>query len=270
MQQPVLLSAETVTIPDGSGHAPHSIRTWRFELYDEIGSTSDLCKERAESGEPEGLAVLALKQTKGRGSRGRQWSDPGDSLALSVLLRPDPQVDVLPALWPFLFALAFRDGLVSSCPDAEDLLKLKWPNDILLHGRKLAGLLIERGGSDSGSWLVAGLGANLARAPRIDGRDLAALRECGSIPDRDVVARNILCALTHWLAVMAEKGFAPIRSAWIRHALAEGTRLVAQSGNTYIEGEFAGIDEVGALILRTADGPKRIATAEVFLMSGKE
>ena len=105
---------------------------WRLEIHESLPSTSDLCITRAEAGEEAGLAVLARRQTHGRGSRGRSWTGQTGNLALSVLLRPAGALHQ-PALWPFLAALSLHQALGGG-----SLLQLKWPNDILLGHAKLA------------------------------------------------------------------------------------------------------------------------------------
>ncbi|MDG6094577.1 biotin--[acetyl-CoA-carboxylase] ligase [Acetobacter sp. AN02] len=247
---------------------------WRTEIYEELESTSDTCLARAEAGEAEGLAVLALRQTKGRGSRGRSWEDPGGNLALSVILRPDGRYPSFAGFWPFLLSLAFRDGILACLSDlsAGTRLRLKWPNDVLLDGCKLGGMLIERGGVPGREWLVAGFGANLVRVPQIDGRDLACLAQVAAdrvFPPAEV-AIHILDAVSRYLALAEAEGFGPVRAAWLDAALPVGTRLVARGGNTYIEGEFTGIGPDGALILRTAEGLRSIATAEILLADGAD
>jgi BirA family biotin operon repressor/biotin-[acetyl-CoA-carboxylase] ligase len=147
---------------------------WRLEIHDSLTSTNDVCIGRAETGEAAGLAVLARRQTGARGSRGRGWTEPpSGNLALSVLLRPGTALD-RPGLWPFLAGLALHQALRQVSPAA---VTLKWPNDVLLRGRKLAGILIERGLRADGAWLVIGFGANLAAAPLLADRSGAGRRD---------------------------------------------------------------------------------------------
>lgn len=241
----------------GASEAP----AWRFECYDELPSTSDACIERAQHGEAEGLAVLALSQTRARGSRGRIWADPGDSLALSVLLRPDAAEQVSNTAWAFIAALAFYDGLASGVLTPR--LRIKWPNDILLDGRKLGGLLVEINGAPA-DHVVIGFGANLARSPRIEGRHLACLAEHASLCDPRAVAPRILHYLTHWRAVFRQHGFAAIRVAWLARSLPVGSALVVSDGKTYSHGLFAGIGEDGELLLDRGGKLERLITGEIF------
>ncbi|GBQ29108.1 biotin--[acetyl-CoA-carboxylase] ligase [Gluconacetobacter azotocaptans] len=238
---------------------------WRLEIYDELGSTSDLCLERAHAGEAAGLGVLARRQVRGRGSRGRDWQDPGGNLAFSVLLRPEGEGTWPAGLWPFIASLAFYDALAPWIPDPA-CLRLKWPNDVLLDGRKAAGILIESGGDSARRWVVIGFGANLRAAPPIPGRDLACVAEYGPPPAPEIVAQGICDGLDRWMAVCAGAGFAPIRQAWLERAHPLGTRLVVRGESGQVEGSFEGLDAQGMLLLRCADGTRRISAGEILLL----
>ncbi|MGO2958561.1 MAG: biotin--[acetyl-CoA-carboxylase] ligase [Acetobacter sp.] len=237
---------------------------WRLECYDELTSTSDVCMERVRAGEPPGLALLALRQTKGRGSRGRNWVDPGRSLALSMTL--DADCIPLKALggWPFVASLAFYEGLADVVPSARTHLSIKWPNDILLNGQKLGGILIEQDGQS----LIIGMGANLAQAPDAQtiGRQAASLAHYGT-PEPCLVAEAILRQMSRWCAVWAEQGFSVLCSEWLSRAHPVGTPLVVKGGTTYEQGLFAGLAPDGRLLLETENGMKMIATGDILLSS---
>ncbi|RBM09730.1 biotin--[acetyl-CoA-carboxylase] ligase [Novacetimonas cocois] len=236
---------------------------WHLEIYDTLGSTSDLCLRRAGEGAAEGLAILALKQTQGRGSRGRGWVDPGGNLSMSVLLRPG--MDATPiGLWPFIAGLAFHDALAPWLEEGHRLT-LKWPNDLLLDGRKVAGILIEGGDGDAGRWLSIGMGANLRVAPVIEGRDLACMAQGGPVPDVGKVARAVLTMLDVWIARHASDGFAPVRAAWLDRGHPVGTPIRVMARGGMVQGTFDGIGEDGLLHLRTPDGVRRVSTGEVLL-----
>ncbi len=238
---------------------------WRLAVHDSLVSTNDYCIARAEAGEAAGLAVLARRQTGARGSRGRGWSEPpSGNLALSVLLRPSPSFDQ-PGLWPFLAGLALHDALGAVSAAA---LTLKWPNDVLLDGRKLAGILIERGVAAETVWLVIGFGANLAQAPLLPDRVAACLAEAGPAPDAEQTARALLAALDRWQALWGCAGFAAIRDAWLRRAHPVGTALAIRDRGAQKEGLFAGIATDGALLLSHSGVTERIETGDVLLRTG--
>ncbi|MCH4026343.1 MAG: biotin--[acetyl-CoA-carboxylase] ligase [Acetobacter fabarum] len=238
---------------------------WRLTCFDELPSTSDYCLNACRSGDPvAGLAVLARRQTKGRGSRGRTWLDGGQGLALSVVLDGTQAGPEALGGWPFVASLGFYDGLLRAQPAAQPHLMIKWPNDILLDGRKMGGILIER----EGPYVLVGLGANLVSAPDPDvlERTVACLAQCGPVPDVDVVARHVLDGLTFWSEQWRQKGFASIRAAWLERAHPVGTPLVVQGGTTYEKGLFAGLAPDGRLLLDTEGGMKTIATGDILLM----
>ncbi|MCQ9154619.1 biotin--[acetyl-CoA-carboxylase] ligase [Acidomonas methanolica] len=237
---------------------------WRLELHDTLESTSDFCRARAEQGEEDGLAVLARRQTKGRGTRGRNWDDPGGNLALSFLLRPDPLLPLLTAL-PFLVAVAAFDAISPALRDAR-ALSIKWPNDLLLNGAKTAGILIESGGGAQ-PWIVVGLGVNIRRAPEIPGRRTTCLAE-GSDTPPDVVtlAQDVLAEVARLRAVFEAGGFDPVRALWLERAHPLGTPLAVKGLDHYHEGLFNGLDGDGRLLLRTAGGKDlRLMTGDVLL-----
>jgi len=240
---------------------------WRLELFDTLGSTSDLCKVRADVGEAAGLAVQARVQTAGRGSRGRGWSDPVGNLAISVVLRPDAALVQHAGLWPFVSALALHDALAGAAGDATGL-RIKWPNDIVLSGRKLAGILIETGGPAAAPWVVIGFGANIASAPQIEGRALACLADAGCTEDAPAIGRRLLWALDARIAQWQRDGFEAIRVAWLAQAHAVGARLAIRRGDDYIEGSFQGLSEQGHLMLGLDNADiLRVSTGEILLLN---
>ena len=240
---------------------------WRLVRHDTLPSTSDTCIERAEAGEPAGLAVLARSQTRGRGSRGRSWSEAAGTLALSVLLRPGEGLQP-PAIWPFLAALALHDAL---CTDAahRGAIGLKWPNDVMLHGRKLGGILVERGVLAAAGWLVIGFGANLQAAPELAGRHAACLAELGGVaPTADEVATRLLAAVSRRIGEAQAGGFEAIRRAWLARAHPPGAMLAVRTPDGQTTGSFSSIAEDGALLLAVAGEIRRISTGEVLFLQG--
>jgi len=232
-------------------------------IHESLPSTADLCRSCAEAGEPEGLAILARRQTEGRGTRGRSWEDAAGNLFLSVLLRPGGPAREAPQ-WSLLAGVALAEALAVDLPDAA-VLALKWPNDVLLHGRKVAGILVESATDAAGElgWLSMGLGANLAIAPFVPGRATACLAECGPAPSPEAVARRVLEALSHWRDVRAHAGFAPVRAAFLARAPALGTPMTLRLGERSLDGAFAGLGDDGSLLLRTDGRVRAFAAGEV-------
>jgi BirA family biotin operon repressor/biotin-[acetyl-CoA-carboxylase] ligase len=235
---------------------------WRLEVHAELGSTSDRIAALAAAGEPAGLAVLALRQTAARGSRGRGWQSPVGNLSLSVLLRPAGDV-MAAGRWSLLAAVALAETASALLPDPA-ALELKWPNDVLLRRRKLAGILIDTAVDGAGAlrWLILGMGVNLAVAPEVPGRATAALAEEGIEPPApEPFARALLDRLAAWEA----RSLPDLHAAWLARAHPLGTPLAVAYGAQRLEGRFAGLSPEGHLLLDTADGRRTLATGEVLL-----
>ncbi len=240
--------------------------SWRLQVHETLASTSDFCIERALAGEPAGLAVLAQTQTRGRGTRGRSWMSAEGALAFSVLLRPGAGEGGLASVWPFVAAVALHDAFALT-PQHGRSLRLKWPNDIMLEERKLAGILIERAPPAQGDagWLVLGFGANLGRAPAVADRPTACLAELGAVPDASAIADRLLAALTVRLGDLETTGFEAVRQAWLARAHPAGTPLSVQTPAGETVGCFSSIAEDGTLLLRVGGSITRVSGGAVVL-----
>lgn len=213
--------------------------------------------------------VIAGQQTEGRGRRGRPWVSPRGNFHGSLILRPQggPQQA---ALRSFVAALALFDACVAvtGLPDA---FSLKWPNDVLLNGGKLAGILLESAGQGGQvAHLVVGIGVNLIAAPPAEAVEPGALTpvsllgETGLRVTPEVFLAHLAPAFAHWDALLEARGFAALRAAWMARAARLGQPIRARIGGAEHHGTFRGLDETGALILETAAGPMSIAAADVF------
>lgn len=231
---------------------------FRVEIVPETGSTSADLLARLAGGEAacEGLWLVADRQRSGRGRQGRSWLDaPGNFMgSTAVGLRPsDPAAPSL----SFVAALATYEAVLRhvSAPRA---LELKWPNDLLLGGAKLAGILLER----SGNAAVVGIGVNLAAAPTLHDRPARHLAQLGPAPDRDGFARELAASFEHELDRWRRLGLEPLLARWLAAAHPVGTAMsVHGPGGERIAGSFAGLDGDGALRLRLADGSCRVIHA---------
>lgn len=234
---------------------------YNIVVVDETTSTNDDAKNLAADGAPHGTLVWARRQTGGRGRQGNAWESPAGNLYMSLVMRP--------AIAPgeagqmsFVVGVAVAEALAPFLP-VEGFVELKWPNDILVRGKKLGGILIESEIlEDRLSWVVLGVGVNVVTAP-----DYAiSLQAAGA---RDVTVESILeavCgALLHWIQVWREDGFGPVRKAWLRRAHGMGEALTARLPRETLEGVFAGLDDQGALLLDIGGGDVlRITAGEVF------
>lgn len=231
---------------------------WRLEVFAELDSTSTDCIARARAGEAAGLAVLALRQSAGRGSRGRVWQAPEGNLNLSVLLRPQrPAAEA--GMFALLAGIAVAEALEALTPLTATL---KWPNDLLLGPAKLAGVLIDAAPSGAGlDWLVIGVGMNLREAPRVEGRLTTALGAHGIKLEPQIMANAILERLGIWQDAPSEM----IRAAWLERAHAVGTPVAVQSNGQLLQGSFAGLSPAGELLLQTENRIETISTGDVLL-----
>ncbi|MDO5622536.1 MAG: biotin--[acetyl-CoA-carboxylase] ligase [Paracoccus sp. (in: a-proteobacteria)] len=217
--------------------------------------------------------IMTREQVAGRGRRGRAWVSGLRNFAASLALRPvGPPAQV--AQLSFVAALALHEALAQVAgPSAR--LALKWPNDVLLNGGKVAGILLESAGrGPQVDALALGIGVNLASAPDAAALEPGALRpvslaaETGANVSPDDFLDLLAPAFAGWQAVHAAQGFAPIRQAWLARAARLGEQITARTGATEQTGIFEGIDPDGALILTTAAGRSVIAAADVHFPKG--
>ncbi len=213
--------------------------------------------------------VLALAQTAGKGRRGRPWSMPAGNFAASLTMRPNGAPDQA-ALRSFVAALALDEALATATGRAQGLA-LKWPNDVLLNGGKVAGILLESIGSGGRmDHLIIGFGVNLVLAPdpaTLEPRAVApvsVLSETGVALTPQEFLPVLARAFARYEAQFATYGFAPIRTAWLARAARLGQPITARTPLAEITGTFRDVDETGNLIIDTAEGRRRITAADVF------
>jgi BirA family biotin operon repressor/biotin-[acetyl-CoA-carboxylase] ligase len=232
---------------------------------DEIDSTNEEARRRALAGEKGPLWITAARQNAGRGRRGRVWQSAQGNLAATLLIRPEKPAMACAQL-SFVAALAVSDMLARLAPTAE--FALKWPNDVLAGGRKIAGILLESESRADGmaSWLAAGIGVNLAMFPldtEFPATSLAGLGLAAPAP-KDALL-HLAAAFAKWYEAWRAEGFSPVREAWLARAAGLGTRIRARLTKEEPIGVFQGIDENGALLLGLPGGTTRaISAGEVF------
>lgn len=232
---------------------------FRLEIHDLLPSTQSLLAERAEAGEGAGLAIMARRQTAGRGRAGRAWQSQAGNLHISILLRPEGTARDI-AGYALLAAVALHDAVRPFAPGRP--LALKWPNDLMEGEAKLAGILSEASLDTQGgiAHLIFGIGINLAHAPEVEGRAVTSL---GPIPP-EAVAATLLEQLGHWLERRRAEGFAPIRAAWMERGPQRGSRMTLRQGDNPVSGRYEGLAEDGGLMLSTAGGPHVFHAGEVM------
>jgi BirA family biotin operon repressor/biotin-[acetyl-CoA-carboxylase] ligase len=239
--------------------------------FDQIDSTNAEARRLAEAGEMGPLWIAARRQTEGRGRRGRAWVTAEGNLAATLLAVTDKDPAEAAQL-SFVTGLAVAD-LAMDFVD-EKLVALKWPNDVLLAGAKLAGILIESGRrADRALWLAIGAGVNLRSAPDLPGYPAVALADhvpADAIPSPEAALDLLSAAMTRWIGRWLAGGFAPVRQAWLEHAFGIGETCTARlAEGRSLQGVAEGLDEDGALLLRLESGEvRRITAGDVFFGGG--
>lgn len=251
---------------DPGGQAPELPAFFLPIFLDSVASTNDEIKQRARAGAPEGTLVVAREQRAGRGRGGRQWTSKPGNLYMSLLLRPTGSAGTVAQI-SFLAAIALADALDQVAPDLTP--RLKWPNDVLVGGAKISGILLESSALSGGGvdWLVLGMGVNVAHHPDDAGQAATSLHANGTA---DCTAYSLLAALApalgHWLDIWKEAGFAPLRQAWLARAAGLRGPIRVRLPKEEFEGTFRDLDSDGSLIVELPGGALRHVTAgEVFL-----
>lgn len=214
--------------------------------------------ELARSGASEGLWLRAERQTSGKGRQGRAWDSPAGNLYISTLVRVRPD-EPSPATLALVAAVALEEAV--SLFGVRPMLK--WPNDLLVGGAKLSGILLER----VDDAVIIGFGVNLAHYPVDLDRPATSIAAHAPAPDPQVFAETLAEIFARWLSRWRD-GIAPVRDRWLARAHPLDTALIARlADGTSMEGLFGGLDGQGALILRLADGTTRVIHAgDVFLL----
>ena len=244
-----------MTVPEG----PPPL--WRHEHVDSIDSTNALALRRAAEGAAHGLWLSASEQTAGRGRRGRAWSSPRGNLYASVLLR-DPASAEATASLALVCAVAVHEAVARVAGVAERL-SLKWPNDLLLDGGKLAGLLIEARTDGRGTALACGFGVNCRTAPS------DTLYPAATLAADDVAPADLLRALMHAFAAELDlwdrgRNLDAVRERWLARARGLGEPIVVRLPDRELTGTFEALDGEGRLLLRTGGTLQSIAAGDVF------
>lgn len=243
---------------------------YRLVRFGAVTSTMNEGRVLAASGETGPVWIVADSQSGGRGRHGRVWTSPPGNLYASLLLtEPCPQARA-PELG-FVAGLALHDAIRHlSGLEAPDLA-LKWPNDVLLRGAKLAGLLLE-GQVSPGSGIftvVIGMGVNVQSAPEDTSYPATALSAAALDVTRDSVFTALSDTFAAWFARWRDSGFAPVREAWLQRAAGCGERVTIRLPAGPVSGEFREIDASGRLILLTSGHQRVIDAGDLFFGDGR-
>jgi BirA family transcriptional regulator, biotin operon repressor / biotin---[acetyl-CoA-carboxylase] ligase len=233
------------------------------QVHAELDSTNQEARRLADAGEMGPLWIMATRQNAGRGRRGRTWQTATGNLAATLLLRSDASQSVTGQL-SFAAALAVAEMAAHFAPHAA--IAVKWPNDVLADGSKLAGILLEGGPDKSGkAWVAIGIGVNLASHP--EGTEFPATSLAGlgiAAPSPEEALTVLAARFAHWYAVWMEHGFETVRTQWLARAKGVGAPIRARLPQETRTGVFEGIDASGALLLNEGGSVRAIAAGEVF------
>ncbi|RIY03693.1 biotin--[acetyl-CoA-carboxylase] ligase [Aureimonas flava] len=243
----------------------------RHLALDEVGSTNAVALEAARAGDPGRLWITAGRQTAGRGRRGRSWlSERGNLYATLLLVDPAPDRHVVDL--PLVVALGVRNGLAELSGLEPGLVRIKWPNDILIAGAKAVGILLEsEKGRDGRRAVAIGCGVNVESGATETPYAVTSLREAGYTGTLATVFDHLAAGVDEALELWdAGRQFERVRSEWLRHSVGrgEGCRVNLPDG-TSVEGTFVDLDQDGRLVLDEGRGQRRhFSAGDLFFLRG--
>jgi BirA family biotin operon repressor/biotin-[acetyl-CoA-carboxylase] ligase len=231
-----------------------------------VGSTNDEARRLIAEGAADGTVVTATEQTAGRGRRGNVWSSPSGNLYLSAILRPTVPASVLGQLG-FVAAVALAETL-EALLGAGHAIALKWPNDVLVDDRKIAGILLESETTGAAArWVIVGVGVNVAHGPAVARVPATSVAALGVAVIPDALAERLIDALFAWRRVWEHDGFEPVRAAWLARAVGVGAMVRVNLEHDSFEARFAALDDSGALVAELPGGVRRlVAAGEVHVL----
>jgi BirA family biotin operon repressor/biotin-[acetyl-CoA-carboxylase] ligase len=228
-----------------------------FHFFDDIGSTNDYAAELAERGCPEGTVVVADRQAKGKGQKGRKWfSPPGAGIYLSVVLRPKVRPKDAPKI-TLVAAVSAAETLIS-CAGLD--IGIKWPNDIVVRGKKIAGILAETNiDGDAVNHVVLGVGINVNTRKgdlpdRLGGIATSVLMETGKPSPRSVLARVFLMDFETRYSSFLDGDFPEILARWKKLAVVRGKGVRIHEAGSVLEGTVVDVDHEGRLVIDDGGG----------------
>jgi len=243
------------TLPEG----------YKLHSFETVSSTNDVAKKMAADGAGAGTVIISAQQEDGRGRQGREWISPKGNLYMSCVLKPKILARDAGQL-SFIVAVALANVIDPFLPNTAEL-KLKWPNDLLLRDRKVAGILLEADTQSSGevNWVVLGLGVNVMIAPP-DSISINEITLSQSELEISDIAHNFCVELDRLLKQWQEKGFGPVRQAWLDRAAGLQEAIRVRLPNETFFGVFHGLSDDGSLQLLLENGDMKLITSgQVFI-----
>lgn len=233
---------------------------WSVSEYATIDSTNAEALRRAAGGTSGPLWITAREQTAGRGRSGRAWQSAGSSLAATLLFSPACRLDQLAGL-ALVAGVATHAAIEALLPpEVRPLVRLKWPNDVLIDRAKASGILIESSVICGAPRVAIGIGINISAPPVVADRSVTALADYGMPPPPfEAVGRQLAHSLAEALACWAGgTGFERIRETWLDRSLPVGEPIRINAGEGPVAGSFGGVAPDGSLVLRLQDGRSRL------------
>lgn len=230
---------------------------WKYFEFKEVGSTNDKIREYCQS-EGQCVVVRADIQTAGRGRWGRSWQSAAGNLFFSAAF----EFDIKEAgKLAFICSLSLLQALKKIAPSADILLK--WPNDVLLNGAKVSGILLEKG---EGNYIIAGIGVNVAVAPKVENAvyKITSLADAAIKTTAPELMLLFMESFSQNLSLLQTKGFAVLRTEWLKYAKNLGKEIIVRQNGKEWKGVFAGIDEDAVLLMQTPAGVRKILAGDVF------
>lgn len=243
---------------------------FRLLSLETVASTNAAAFEAARAGDPGRLWVTAVRQSQGRGRRGRAWvSEPGNLYASLLLIDPCPAPKL--AELPLVCGVALADA-VESAAGTHGLISLKWPNDLLIEGAKLSGILLESETLPDGRLaLVAGFGVNCSHHPQLEDYPTIDLAALGHRVAPELLFDRLTASMRLWLETwQAGAGFSAVRGAWLKRCVGIGGPVTVRLPERTIAGRFAGLDDDGRLLLEAASGLITISAGDVFFPDNRK
>lgn len=233
---------------------------WEWQDFEEVGSTNDIAMELSANPPAEKFVISARSQTNGRGRRGRSWiafeENLFTSLGLKIMLQDLGQLI-------FVVSLSMAEAVMKLNPQNE--VRLKWPNDVLVGGRKICGILLEKG---DGDYIIVGMGVNIKAAPELP--DLiypaTSLVEQGVVIDRISFLELYLQIFNLNYQEWQSQGFASIKKKWLQNVKGLGEEIIVNTGQVEKKGIFTGVDENGTLLLQRQGQVEKIYAGDVFYL----
>ncbi len=235
--------------------------------FERLDGTNAEARRQISAGAEPGTVIWARRQEAGRGRRGRVWVSDLGNLFCSVVVRPECSLAEASQL-SLVTALAVAEMVEKLLAGAVPV-QVKWPNDVLVRGRKLAGILLEceSGGESQAPTLIVGVGLNIAHAPEDTEFPATALtREGAAGLAVEAVLQHFLEQFASWYRRWCREGVSPVRAAWLARAAGLGGRITVRLQGETLSGSFIGLDEGGALLLNLTEGgpARRITAGDVF------